>query len=280
MPATRACLCAVALLAATARAEDFTVKLTIQVDERRREAVLVTVREAKGAQAAGRFRQLVNSKFFDGCAIFRVIPGVVLQFGLSSNRTLQAQWDAQPLSDEAVAHPDWNIRGSVAFVASDTSPRGTQLIINLDDNPNLDDKGYVPIGRVVFGMPTLASVYSGYRDRPQQAEIRKRGGEYLQSEFPRLSRIVSVRQVAFVEEPLVMSKNFTGLLITVGMVLAAALCCGLRRRVGPLVESRSKARNIFSIGSDRLSGAQDQDDDDLYENDEEVGKQLSKRSSS
>jgi len=60
----------------------------------------------------------------------------------------------------------------------------------------------------------------------------------LLSEFPRLSIIIEAKQVAFVEEPLVLSKNFTGLLITVGMVFAVVLCCAaarlLQRKLGIL----------------------------------------------
>ena len=78
-------------------------------------------------------------------------------------------------------------------------------------------------------MSTLSAIYSGYRERPRESIIRSRGDEYLWSEYPRLSHIISAQQVAFVEEPFAMSKNMTGLLITLVMVSLAGCCClGLR----------------------------------------------------
>mmetsp|Transcript_11486 Transcript_11486/g.31730 ORF Transcript_11486/g.31730 Transcript_11486/m.31730 type:complete len:276 (-) Transcript_11486:318-1145(-) len=257
-----------ALLAAAVVADDYTVQFIIQIDEMRREEVLVTVREAKAPIGAQRFRELVNSHFFDGCALYRVSPGFILQFGLSSNVTLQRYWDMLgPIRDDTlIEHPDWNIRGSLAFYTSGPSSRGTQVIINYDDNHQLDAKGFVPFGRVVKGMPALTSVYSGYRERPQASEIRSQGGAYLQHEFPHLSYIVSARQVAFVEEPVVLSKNFTGLLITGGMVIAALLCCVCTRvmstRIGPMIaEGRGYAKPPRR-GHSAPMGADDDDDDD------------------
>ena len=39
--------------------------------------------------------------------------------------------------------------------------------------------------------------------------------------------------MAFVEEPLHLSKNFTGLLITMAMIVGATLCCVAARRLLP-----------------------------------------------
>jgi len=249
-----------------AAADDYTVQFVIQVDETRREDVLITVREAKAPIGAQRFRELVNTGFYDGCALYRVVPGFIVQFGLSSNVSVQRHWDAiGPIRDDTlIEYPDWNIRGSVAFFTSGPSSRETEVIINYDDNHQLDDKGFAPFGRVVKGMPALSTIYSGYRERPLASTIRLRGGAYMQSEFPRLSYIVSARQVAFVEEPLVLSKNFTGLLITGGMVFAAILCCACTRaasrRLGPLIakgQGYSKPRR----GDSAVHAAEDYDDD-------------------
>mmetsp|Transcript_37581 Transcript_37581/g.87871 ORF Transcript_37581/g.87871 Transcript_37581/m.87871 type:complete len:310 (-) Transcript_37581:279-1208(-) len=226
--------------ACTTHADDFTVQFTVAFDEKHTGDILVTVREAKAPIGAKRFRELVNSRFFDGCAFHRVVPGFLAQFGISPNTTLQRLWDRRgPLPDETnIEHPDWNMRGTLAFATTGAGTRATQLIFNYDDNHILDSKGFVPFGRIVRGMPKLGYIYSGYRERPQASEIRRRGSAYLLSEFPRLSIIIEAKQVAFVEEPLVLSKNFTGLLITVGMVFAVVLCCAaarlLQRKLGIL----------------------------------------------
>lgn len=221
-------------LVRSATVGDYTVKFTVQIDSSHTGEFMVTVREKKAPNAAARFRELVNSGFFDGASFFRVLPGFVVQFGLSGNVTLQHEWDTRGLlrDESRVEQPDWNARGTMAFVSNGANSRGTQVFINYDDNHPLDAKGSlapVPFARVVSGMTTLSQIFSGYRERPKQASIRSRGDAYLRAEYPKLSYIVRAQQVAFVEEPLALSKNATGLLITALMVLCAGGCCGAMR---------------------------------------------------
>jgi len=225
---------------------------------------VITVREGKAPIAAQRFRELVNSGFFNGCTFFRVLPGFILQFGLSGNTTLQHEWDAKGfLRDESrIEHPDWNMRGTIAFANSGPNSRATQVFINYDDNHQLDSKGIVPFGRIVGGYNTLSAVYSGYRERPSQSAIRQRGNAYLWSEFPRLSYISYAQQIAFVEEPFQLSKNQTGMVLTLGMVLCVGLCClGLRfaqRRLAHRVAGYKKTARDESF----RPGFEDDDEDD------------------
>ena len=97
------------------------------------------------------------------------------------------------------------------------------------------------------------------------AQLRARGAAYVRAEFPKLSYISCAaaprnsaqfsrrksrrnslrrrpplrllhryaQQVAFVEEPLHLSKNFTGLLITIAMIVGATLCCVAARQLLP-----------------------------------------------
>lgn len=222
------------LLAACLRlvhADDYTVAFQVQLTPERRETFLVTVREAKSPVAARRFRELVASGFFSGCRFYRVMPGFLAQFGVSGNTTVQARWDRSPLQEErAIEHKDWNMRGTVAFATSGAgvgsrTSRSTELLVNFDDNQRMDAAGVVPFGRVVRGMDVLDGLYSGYRERPSAELIRQRGDAYLWQEFPRLSYVYGAQQVAFVEEPVMLSKNFQGALITVGMVAFAGLVC-------------------------------------------------------
>lgn len=219
------------LLPTPCHAEDFTAKFFVQLDESRTGTFEITVREKKAPLAAARFKQMVNGGFFNGCTFFRVLTGYVVQFGISGNTTLQREWDARgPLREEkSISEPDWNMRGTIAFVTTGPNSRGTQLFVNYDDNHPLDAKGAgfapVPFGRVVSGMNTLSTVYAGYRERPKAASIKARGDSYLTTEFPKLSYIIRAQQVAFVEEPFALSKNTTGLLITLVMVASAIVCC-------------------------------------------------------
>lgn len=162
----------------------YTVKFEVALTPERRDSFLVTVREAKSPIAARRFKELVNSNFFTGCPFYRVMPGFLVQFGLSGNVTLQREWDRQVLQEErTIEHKDWNMRGTIAFATSGagggTQGRSTQLLINYDDNHQLDNAGVVPFGRIVRGMHVVDAIYSGYRDRPQAADIRQQGDAYL-----------------------------------------------------------------------------------------------------
>jgi hypothetical protein len=121
-------LCA-AMAIVPARADDFTARFTVQIDASRTGDFVVTVREKKAPLAAARFREMVNTGFFDGCKFYRVIPGFLVQFGLSGNATQQHAWDAKGnLRDEThIEQPDWNMRGTIAFVSSGPNSRGTRV---------------------------------------------------------------------------------------------------------------------------------------------------------
>ena len=70
----------------------------------------------------------------------------------------------------------------------------TQLFINFGDNSaSLDKQGFSPIGEVVEGgMAVVERVYAGYREKPEQGQIRRQGNMYLNSIFGNLSFITSV----------------------------------------------------------------------------------------
>lgn len=263
-----------------ARCEDYTVKFEVALTPERRDSFLVTVREAKSPIAARRFKELVNSNFFTGSPFYRVMPGFLVQFGLSGNVTLQREWDRKVLQEErAIEHKDWNMRGTIAFATSGagggTQGRSTQLFINYDDNHQLDNAGVVPFGRIVRGMHVVDAIYSGYRDRPQAADIRQQGDAYLQREFPRISRVYGAMQVAFVEEPMMISKNVMGALITVGMAMAAALCCFSLR----VLQRRSKGYNKAPLAGRSFDDPEDDDaDEDDDGHDASMGSSLTRRS--
>ena len=150
-----------AALICVGRAEDYTVRFDVQLEGRKDlSSFRITVREKKAPIAARRFLQLVHDGFFNGNSFFRVLPGYLVQFGLSGNVTKQREWDARgPLRDETnIEQPDWNMRGTIAFSSTGPNSRGTQLFINYDDNHSLDNKkDIVPFGRLVDGMGTLSA---------------------------------------------------------------------------------------------------------------------------
>ena len=133
-----------------------------------------------------RLQELVQDQFFDDAAMFRVVPGFVVQFGLPG---VPAAKKPSNLKDDPVKYS--NKRGTLVFATSGPNSRTSQLFVNLGDNNFLDDMGFSPIGEVVSGMDVVDAINAEYGERPDQGEITKNGNVYLNEKFPNLSKISS-----------------------------------------------------------------------------------------
>jgi cyclophilin family peptidyl-prolyl cis-trans isomerase len=144
---------------------------------------------------ADRFYNLVRFGFYNGASFFRVLPGFVVQFGISPNPRISNAWRNATIQDDPVVAS--NLRGAVTFATGGPGTRTTQVFINLADNKGLDSRGFSPFGKVVEGMTVVESLYSGYGEGapqgngPDQGLIEKEGGPYLARHFPRLDHIKS-----------------------------------------------------------------------------------------
>eukprot|EP01051_Picozoa_sp_SAG22_P013862 SAG22_NODE_1609_length_4004_cov_7.732650_2_plen_350_part_00 len=149
---------------------------------------------------AARFLELVDTRFFDGAAFFRVIGGFMAQFGLAADPAVTARWRGRPLRDDpAGVHS--NSRGRVTFATSGPNSRTTQIFINFGGNGRLDGMGFAPFGQVVHGMAVVDRLYAGYGEGapggngPSQGRITSSGAAYLAKDFPRLSISSTARVV-------------------------------------------------------------------------------------
>jgi len=146
-------------------------------------------------RGADRFYRLVRDGFFDGARFFRVLPGFVVQFGISQDPAMNRLWREQRIPDDPVKES--NRRGAITFATSGPNSRTTQVFINLGDNRRLDGMGFAAFGRVVAGMNVVEELYSGYGEGapggkgPAQEAIQTQGGPYLERNFPLLDHIRS-----------------------------------------------------------------------------------------
>ena len=138
-----------------------------------------------------RVLELVESDFFKDVRFFRVLPNFMAQFGISGDPATAAHWHRKVIQDDPVSQT--NKKGYVTFATSGKNSRTTQLFINFKHNQFLDGQGFSPVGEVVEGFSDVERINAEYRELPKQAVIQTKGNEYLQSKFPRLTFITSVR---------------------------------------------------------------------------------------
>ena len=142
---------------------------------------------------AGRFRQLVQEQYFDGCRFFRVLSGFMAQFGIHGDPQVAAKWRAKHLQDDPVIES--NVRGTISFAMAGPNTRTTQMFINFANNAQLDRSAFSPIGKVIEGMSVVDALYAGYGEGapqgrgPSQGRIQSQGNAYLAKEFPKLDYI-------------------------------------------------------------------------------------------
>ena len=157
--------------------------------------VVIDVHREWAPLGADRFYNLVRGGFYDDSRIYRVLEGFMAQFGLNSDPYVNQAWKSEFIvDDERVVS---NTRGRVAFAKGGVHTRTTELFISTKDNSSLDAQGFTPVGEVIEGMDVVDAFHSEYGDGPPrgdgpyQAMAAARGNEYLDADFPELTRILS-----------------------------------------------------------------------------------------
>jgi len=154
-------------------------------------AFVIEVHAAWAPNGADRFYNLVKNGFYDDGRFFRSISGFMIQFGIHGDPAVQRNWVNATIPDEKVTQG--NTRGFVSFAKS-TAPnsRTTQVFINLIDNSRLNRDGFAPFGKVISGMEVVDKIYTGYGNKPDQAQVQAAGNAYLTKNFPKLDYIKKV----------------------------------------------------------------------------------------
>lgn len=157
----------------------------------------VTVHPEWAPLGADRFWEIIHDGVFDGARFFRVIDEFMAQFGIPADPAKAKKWKPKKIPEDDPVEQS-NTRGRISFATSGPRSRTTQVFINFRDNGNLDGMGFAPFGEVTDGMAIVDSLYKGYGEGaprgngPQQHRLQTEGEEYLASDFPKLSKIISV----------------------------------------------------------------------------------------
>jgi peptidyl-prolyl cis-trans isomerase A (cyclophilin A) len=152
---------------------------------------VVEVHRDQAPLGADRFYNLVKNGFFTNAAFFRVVPGFIVQFGLSANPAVNKAWMSANIKDDPVMGT--NKRGTLVFATAGPNTRTTQLFINFGENGRLDASGFAPFGTVTDGMDVVDKIYSGYGERPDQQAITEQGDAYIAKNFPKIDKIKAAR---------------------------------------------------------------------------------------
>ena len=154
---------------------------------------VIAVNRAWAPLGADRFYTLVRHHFYDNASFFRVLPGFVVQFGISAYPSVSSAWKNADIKDDPVTQS--NLRGYLVFATAGPNTRTTQVFINLVDNKRLDSMGFAPFGQVTEGMNVVEMMYEGYGEGapqgsgPDQDQIEKQGKPYLDRGWPKLDYI-------------------------------------------------------------------------------------------
>lgn len=152
---------------------------------------VVEVERKLAPRGSDRFYNLVRNGYYNGTKLFRVIPGFVVQWGMSGDPALNKVWHQARILDDPVMTS--NEAGTITFAMAGPNTRTTQLFINYKNNAGLDGQGFSPFGRVVEGMEVVESFNAEYGSTPasNQQRIGAEGDAFLDKNFPNLDAILS-----------------------------------------------------------------------------------------
>src|SRR4051812_44793331 len=165
--------------------------------------VIIAVHRDWAPQGADRFKELVQSGYYDDARFFRIRKGTWVQFGIAAEPTVAQAWRTKTIPDDPYVGVS-NKRGTIAFAFKDPNGRTSQVFVNLKDNSETHDKEpFVVFGEVERGMDVLDALYAGYGEAAgggiragKQDAVFEGGNAYLEVNFPLLDYIRTARIVS------------------------------------------------------------------------------------
>ncbi|AOW21906.1 peptidylprolyl isomerase [Urechidicola croceus] len=163
-------------------------------------------------EGVDRLYQLIKNDYYTDIALFRVIPGFVVQFGIHNDSLINKLWEKHVISDESVIQSNDSM--AISFARDGVDSRTTQIFINLKDNHRLDTvhyndvTGFPVVAKIISGMETVHKFNSEYGAKPshEQDSIYNKGNAYLKEKYPKMDYI----KRAYLIKPY---EKFTGELI-------------------------------------------------------------------
>jgi cyclophilin family peptidyl-prolyl cis-trans isomerase len=161
---------------------------------------------------AARFLELVDIDYFTGCALNRVVPGFLTQFGISADYQIRTAWRMKNIPDDKPLDIDFK-RGYMSYAGSGEDSRSTEVFIVMPDTSEEqlshfgENSWETPFGFVDMGDAFVEVVNKWYPygdmppwgDGPDSQRIYMEDGyRYLKKKFPLLSYIQQCKIVGSV----------------------------------------------------------------------------------
>jgi len=186
-----------AVLLVQAAAGPVTYKVTLETSKG---PVVIAVHRDWAPLGADRFRQLVESGYYDEARFFRIRKATWVQFGIAADPKVAQAWRPKTIPDDPYVGVS-NKRGTVAFAFKDPNGRTTQVFVNLRDNSETHDKEpFVVFGEVEQGMDVMDALYAEYGESAgggiragRQDPVFEGGNVYLKEKFPLLDYIKTAK---------------------------------------------------------------------------------------
>eukprot|EP00736_Rhodelphis_marinus_P010132 Rmarinus@m.16896 len=175
----------------------YDVEMNVQLRRGETGTVVIRAHADWAPIAASRFRELVESGYYDGTRFYRALKGILVQWGINGDPEVTSKWRKKPIRDEGPYL--YNVRSTVSFYQPGKRSRSTEVFINLRNNTHFDSLNYVPFAEVIEGMDVVERMYFEYGDSipagkgPKMSLARQEGNKYLKRYFPNLSYIVFAR---------------------------------------------------------------------------------------
>ena len=152
-------------------------------------AFVLNVTRSQAPIGVDHFAALVEDKFYNQAAFFRVVPGFVVQFGIAGEPAENKRW-SKAISDDPVAGS--NTKGTVSYATAGPNTRTSQLFVNLVDNTRLDKMGFAPFAYVTQGLDVVEKIFNptpGDSGGIDQGKYTADGNPWLKQQYPKTNFI-------------------------------------------------------------------------------------------
>jgi cyclophilin family peptidyl-prolyl cis-trans isomerase len=100
--------------------------------------IRINIKPFWSPRGAARFLQLVHKdlRYFDGCALNRVVPGFLTQFGIGADYSQRTEFRVRDIPDDPHLDPPIPFRpGTMSYAGSGRNSRSNEIFIVQPDTP-------------------------------------------------------------------------------------------------------------------------------------------------